>query len=89
MEVKTWKKITPQSEQMQNYYADMFRRNQRKFMRRSLLEPEHVNSEFVIEGQHYQLIGSGNPTEMVVKNLEDGTFYMVHSDIVTAAILQN
>jgi hypothetical protein len=26
---------------------------------------------------------------MVVKNLEDGTFYMVHSDIVTAAILQD
>ncbi len=89
MEVKTWKKINPQSEQMQNYYADMFRRNQRKFMRRSLLEPEHVDSEFVIEGHAYQLIGAGNPTEMVIKNLKDGTFYMVHSDIVTAAILKN
>ena len=88
MEIKTWKKITPQSEQMQKYYADMFKRNQTKFMRRSLLEPSHVNSEFFIDGQHYQLIGAGNPTEMVVKNLEDGTFYMVHSDIVSAAILQ-
>ena len=89
MENKTWKKITPQSEEMQKYYANMFRRNQTKFMRRSLLEPSHVDSEFTIDGQNYQLIGAGNPTEMVVKNLEDGTFYMVHSDIVTAAILQN
>ena len=89
MENKTWKKITPQSEEMQKYYANMFRRNQTKFMRRSLLEPSHVDSEFVIEGRNYQLIGAGNPTEMVVKNLEDGTFYMVHSDIVTAAILQD
>lgn len=89
MEIKTWKKITPQSEQMQKYYADMFTRNQTKFMRRSLLEPSHVNSVFIIDNQSYQLIGAGNPTEMVIKNLEDGSFYMVHSDIVTAAILQN
>jgi hypothetical protein len=88
MENKTWKKITTQSEEMQKYYANMFRRNQTKFMRRSLLEPSHVGSEFTIDGQNYQLIGAGNPTEMVVKNLEDGTFYMVHSDIVTAAILK-
>lgn len=89
MEPKTWKKITAQSDQMQKYYADMFRRNQTKFMRRSLLEPSHVNSEFTIDGNPFQLIGAGNPTEMVVKNLNDGTFYMIHSDIVTAAILQN
>jgi hypothetical protein len=87
MENKTWKKITTQSEEMQKYYANMFRRNQTKFMRRSLLEPSHVDSEFTIDGQQYQLIGAGNPTEMVVKNLEDGTFHMVHSDIVTSAIL--
>jgi len=87
MENKTWKKITTQSEEMQKYYANMFRRNQTKFMRRSLLEPSHVNSEFSVDGQLYQLIGAGNPTEMVVKNLEDGTFHMVHSDIVTSAIL--
>ena len=87
MENKTWKKITTQSEEMQKYYANMFRRNQTKFMRRSLLEPSHVDSEFTIDGQPYQLIGAGNPTEMVVKNLEDGTFHMVHSDIVTSAIL--
>lgn len=89
MEPKTWKKITTQSDQMQKYYADMFRRNQTKFMRRSLLEPSHVNSEFIIDGNPFQLIGAGNPTEMVVKNLNDGTFFMIHSDIVTAAILQN
>jgi hypothetical protein len=87
MENKTWKKITTQSEEMQKYYANMFTRNQTKFMRRSLLEPSHVGSEFIIDGQNYQLIGAGNPTEMVVKNLEDGTFHMVHSDIVTSAIL--
>lgn len=89
MEPKTWKKITTQSDQMQKYYADMFRRNQTKFMRRSLLEPSHVNSEFTIDGNPFQLIGAGSPTEMVAKNLTDGTFYMIHSDIVTAAILQN
>lgn len=87
MENKTWKKITTQSEEMQKYYANMFTRNQTKFMRRSLLEPSHVGSEFTIDGQHYQLVGAGNPTEMVVKNMGDGTFHMVHSDIVTSAIL--
>ena len=87
MENKTWKKITTQSEEMQKYYANMFTRNQTKFMRRSLLEPSHVGSEFIIDGQNYQLIGAGNPTEMVVKKLDDGTFHMVHSDIVTSAIL--
>ena len=49
MENKTWKKITTQSEEMQKYYANMFRRNQTKFMRRSLLEPSHVDSEFTID----------------------------------------
>jgi hypothetical protein len=83
-----WRRINPPAQSMRNYYADMFKRNQMKFMRRSLLEPSHVGSEFTIDGQNYQLIGAGNPTEMVVKNLEDGTFYMVHSDIVTAAILK-
>lgn len=83
-----WKKINPPSESMREHYAAMFKRNQMKFMRRSILSPEHIGSEFIWEGSHYKLIGTGTPAEMIVENLEDGTCYMVHCDLVTKAILE-
>jgi hypothetical protein len=85
----TWKKINPPSESMRDYYASLFKRNQMKFMRRSILSPEHIGSEFVYDGLKYKLIGTGTPVEMIVENLEDGSCYMVHCDLVTKAILEN
>jgi hypothetical protein len=83
-----WKKINPPSESMRGHYAALFKRNQMKFMRRSILSPEHIGSEFVYDGLTYKLIGTGTPEEMIVENLEDGTCYMVHCDLVTKAILE-
>lgn len=84
-----WRRINPPAQSMRNYYADMFKRNQMKFMRRSILKPEQIGAEFVYEGATYKLIGTGTPTEMIIENLEDGTCYMVNCDIVTRLILEN
>lgn len=83
----TFRKIKPPSEGMIEHYASLFVRNQSKFMRRSLLKPEHLGSEFVLEGIGYKVIGSATPFEMVIETLEDKTYYMVHSDIITPLIL--
>jgi hypothetical protein len=83
-----WKKINPPSESMREYYATMFKRNQMKFMRRSVLSPDHLGSEFAYEGSTYKLIGTGTPAEMILENLGDGTCYMVHCDFVTKMILE-
>jgi len=83
-----WKQINPPSESMRGYYAALFRRNQTKFIRRSILGPDHIGSEFVYEGSSYKLIGTGTPVEMIVEKLEDGTCYMVYCDLVTKAILE-
>ena len=84
-----WKKINPPSGSMREHYASMFKRNQMKFMRRSRLTPEHIGSEFVYEGSPYKLIGTGTPVEMIIENLEDGSCYMVHCDLITKLILEN
>lgn len=84
-----WKKINPPSSSMRDHYASMFKRNQMKFMRRSILTPDHIGSEFIFEESKYKLIGTGTPAEMIVENLEDGSCYMVHCDLVTKLILGN
>lgn len=84
-----WKKINPPSESMREYYATMFKRNQMKFMRRSILSPDHIGSEFFYEGSKYKLIGTGTPAEMIVENLGDGSCYMVHCDLITKLILES
>ena len=84
-----WRKIKAPSESMRDYYAMMFKRNQMKFMKRSPLKPDQIGSEFSFEGFTYRLIGTATPVEMVVENLEDGSCYMVHCDLVTKLILEN
>lgn len=82
-----WRKIKEPSESMKDHYAMMFRRNQMKFMKRSPLKPDHIGSEFKFEESLYRLIGTATPVEMVIENMVEGSFYMVHCDLVTRLIL--
>jgi hypothetical protein len=82
-----FKKIKPPHDTMEKYYQNLFNRNQSKWIRRSKMEQSHLGSEFDLEGTKYSLIGSVSGTEVVVKNLESGEFFMVHIDPVSAAVL--
>lgn len=82
-----WKKVNSPSTSMREHYAKMFKRNQMKFMRRSVLDPEHIGSEFLHEGKKYKLLGTVDPLEMIIESLEDGSCYIVHCDLVTRCIL--
>ena len=84
-----WKRINPPSKQMRGHYESLFKRNQMKFMRRSVLALDHLGSEFSYGGSIYKLLGTANPLEMVVEKLEDGSCYLVHCDLVTKIILDN
>ena len=51
------------------------------------MEPKHLGCEFKLEGAKYLLIGSASTTEVVVKNIKIGEFFMLNIDPVTAAVL--
>jgi hypothetical protein len=84
---KNWKLINPPSKEMKKYYGDLYKRNQMKFIRRSVLEMDHLGSEFDHAGKKYKLIGTMNSLEMVVENLSDQTFHIVDSVVVTNLVL--
>lgn len=81
------KKIKEPTKSMAKYYADLFYRNQSKWIRRSKLEPEHINSGFNFGQKTYQLIGSVNSNEVLIKDVETNEHFMVNIDDVTDAIL--
>ena len=68
------------------YYRSLYERNQTKFMRRSILEVEHLGSEFEYEGVKYTLLGSVDALLMLVKDSEEN-YYMMSSSIPTKEIL--
>tara|TARA_R110000868_G_scaffold368629_2_gene631722 strand:+ start:1096 stop:1371 length:276 start_codon:yes stop_codon:yes gene_type:complete len=82
-----FKKIKPPHDSMEKYYQTMFNRNQSKWMRRSKMEPSHLGIEFDLEGSKYSLIGSATSTEVVIKNIETGEFFMTNIDPVSASVL--
>lgn len=84
---KSWKLINPPSKEMKKHYGDLYKRNQMKFIRRSVLEMDHLGSEFEHTGKRYKLIGTLNSMEMVVENLNDQTFHIVDSVVVTNLVL--
>lgn len=83
------KPINPPSESMREYYGNLFKRNQMKFMRRSSLDPSHLGSEFVLDNQQFSLLGTISPAEMIIENLEDGSCYIIHCDYATKLVLGN
>ena len=82
-----FKKIKPPHDSMEKYYQTMFNRNQSKWMRRSKMEPSHLGIEFDLEGSKYSLIGSATSTEVVIKKIETGEFFMTNIDPVSASVL--
>jgi len=85
----SWRKIKTPSDSLLEHYAQLFNRNQSKFMRRSMLVPSHLGSEFVYEGITFKLVGSCTAYEMLIQNLEDQSYHMVHSDLITPLILES
>jgi hypothetical protein len=84
----TLKKIKTPSDSMKEYYENLFKRNQMKFMKRSPLTPSHLGSEFSLDGFQFRLIGTMSPVEMIIENLEDGSCYLIHCDYVSRLILE-
>jgi len=84
---KKRRKIKEPTDSMRKYYGDMFIRNQSKFMRRSKLEPSHLNLEFTFEKSEVELIGSLSPEECMIHVKAKDMYLVVHIDDVTKAIL--
>jgi hypothetical protein len=84
-----FKLIKEPTESMAEYYVKMFRRNQMKFIRRSSLDVDHLGSEFSYEGLNLRILGASDTSTMVVKDIDNDKYYLIHSDIVTNSILIN
>ena len=80
------RKFKKPSDAMLKYYADLFLRNQSKWIRKSMLKPEALGSKFVHERVEYELVGSVSPKEFLIKNNQD-EFFLVLSQIVDAHLL--
>ena len=72
---------------MSKYYKDLFIRNQSKWIRRSKLEPSHVDQEFTLDGEKFYLRGSVNPTQVLIESESNKQFMTVNIDLVTQSIL--
>ena len=72
---------------MSKYYKDLFIRNQSKWIRRSKLEPSHVDQEFTLDGEKFYLRGSVNPTQVIIESESNKQFMTVNIDLVTQSIL--
>jgi hypothetical protein len=82
-ELTPFKEPTPE---MQKYYANLYERNQSKWIRRSQLGVEHLGSTFEHDGGIFTLVGTIDPVLMLVRE-ESGKYYKIHCDIVTKKIL--
>ncbi len=84
-----FKKMNEPSDSIKKHYAKMYERNQNKFIRRSKLEQSHLGSEFPYGDKTLRFIGAADGDRMVVVDESDNTYYLIHSDIPTNAILNN
>lgn len=84
-----WRRIRKPTEYMFKYYEKMFKRNQGKWIRRSKLESEDLGREFKAGEIHYKLLGSVDAKDnMLVVDMAEGNYYMVHSDIIDSYLLE-
>lgn len=81
------KKMKAPTDSMSKYYKDLFTRNQSKWIRRSKLEPHHIDSEFMLEDCKFFLRGSVNSTQVLIQSDTENEFMMVSIDLVSEAIL--
>ncbi len=81
------KRVKEPTPAMSKYYRDLYNRNQSKWIRRSKLEPTHIDSGFNFEDETFQLVGSISSTEVLIKNVETNDHFTINIDYVTEAIL--
>jgi hypothetical protein len=74
------------SKEMLEYYRSLYERNQGKFIRRSLLEIEHLGSEFEFDDKKLTLMGSIDALLMLVRD-ENGKYYRLDSSPITKQIM--
>jgi hypothetical protein len=68
------------------YYKKLYERNQEKFIRKSLLEPKHLGSEFEYDDKKLTLMGSIDANLMLVKD-DTGKYYRLDSSPISKIIL--
>lgn len=69
------------------YYRSLYERNQTKFIRRSLLEVNHLDSQFQFDGKNLTLMGSIDAMLMLVKD-DNGKYYMLDSSPISQILLK-
>jgi hypothetical protein len=84
-----FKLIKEPTDSMAEYYVKMFKRNQMKFIRRSSLDVDHLGAQFIYEGLNMKIIGASDTSTMVVKDVDNDKYYLIHSDVVTNSALIN
>lgn len=84
---KNYRAVKEPTEGVKEHYANYFKRNQTKFMRRSKLEESHLGSEFEFDGKTFKLLGSVDPVLMFVVDINENKYYFLHCDVVTEQIL--
>ncbi len=82
-----FKKINTPSPSMLKHYEKLYDRNQNKFIRRSKLEPSHIGTEFEYLDRRMKISGSIDERQLLVLDIEENLYYMIHIDIPTEKIL--
>lgn len=82
------KKIKEPTDSLKENYANLFKRNQNKWIRRSKLEEKHLGTIFDIKGEKYELVGAIDTLNVLVKSFLEGNYYMTHIDEVTKLIFE-
>ena len=72
-----FKQIKPPSDSLLKHYQEQYIRNQNKWIRRSKLMPEHLNQEFLLDGEEFWLRGSVSPVEVVVEKKSTSEFFFI------------
>ena len=85
---KRRRKIKEPTDSMRKYYADLFVRNQSKWMRRSKLETSHLETNFTFEGENATLVGSLSSEEVLLHLTEANEYMIVHIDDASREILE-
>ena len=82
-----FKKINTPSPSILKHYEKLYDRNQNKFIRRSKLEPSHRGAEFEYLNRQMKIIGAIDERQLLVLDMEEDLYYMIHIDIPTEKIL--
>lgn len=84
---KKAREIKEPTKGMLDFYSNLFKRNQSKWIRRSKLEPSHLGIEFDFNDEKAIIIGSMNSEDVVLHLIESNKYLVTHIDGVTQEIL--